>query len=584
MLSPRLAAWLLAAAFTCLPLPHLSAAPTVLAGATVIDPGSGRVVADANVVIEGERIVAVGPAAQTPAPSGARVIEVKGRWILPGYVDSHVHFFQSGGLYTRPDVLDLNKVRSYARETELVRAQLPDAFQRYLRSGVTAVLDIGGPFWNFEMRRLAAENPLAPRVAAAGPLISSVARPKLDLGDPPIVKTTTADEARALVRRLAAEKADYIKIWFVVDGRGAVERFTPIVRATVEEARAQKIRVAIHATELEAARASVEAGADLLVHSVNDKDVDDAFIALAKQRGTILTPTLVVFERYAQTFAQQLQLTREELALGDPHVIGTLFDLSHLAPELVPENLRVAVQNPKYLEMRVGAPMRQAQKNLKRLQDAGIPIAAGTDAGNIGTIHGPAIFREFALMKEAGLTPMEILKAATATAARAFRAQPEFGSLAPGMLADLVVLKSDPLVDIARASDLESVVKGGVIHPVSTLAPDSPADIVQRQMNAYNARDLTAFLACYAEDVKICDYPDQLRSTGLDSMRQTYGKMFKQLPKLHAQVLNRVVAGDLVVDQEVVTGLPDGKRLEGAAIYEVRGGLIRTVRFKVDRK
>jgi len=79
-----------------------------------------------------------------------------------------------------------------------VKSRLPDAFARYLRSGVTSVIDIGGPLWNFEMRRIAGETKLAPRVAAAGPLISSVARPQLDLGDPPIVKITTPEEGRAL--------------------------------------------------------------------------------------------------------------------------------------------------------------------------------------------------------------------------------------------------------------------------------------------------------------------------------------------------------------------------------------------------
>lgn len=570
-------------ALACALLVHASAAPVVFSGATVIDPGTARVISDANLVLDGERIVAVGPQAQTPIPAGAKVIDAKGRWILPGYIDTHVHFFQSGGLYTRPDVLDLNKVRTYQRETDLVRERLPDAFARYLRSGVTAVVDIGGPFWNFEMRRLAAANALAPRVAAAGPLISSVARPKLDLGDPPIVKTTTADEARALVRRLAAERADYIKIWFVVDGEGAVERFTPIVKATVEEARAQKIRVAVHATELEAARAAVEAGADLLVHSVNDREVDDKFIALMKERGTILTPTLVVFERYAQTFAQKLGLTREELAFGDPHVIGTLFELAHLKPELIPENLRTAVANPRFLETRVGIPQGLALKNLKQLQDAGIPIAAGTDAGNMGTIHGPAIFREFALMKQAGLTPMQILASATAVAARAFSAKPEFGSIAPGLLADLVVLKSNPLDDIARASDLDAVVKGGVVHPVPSLLPDSPADVVQRQFNAYNARNLEAFMDCFSAEVKVYTFPDTLKSSGQEEMRKTYTELFQKNPKLHVELGKRIVAGNVVIDQERVTGLADGRVLEAAAIYEVKDGRIQTVRFAVGK-
>lgn len=577
MILPRLAASLLVFLAAV-----VSAAPMVFTGATTIDPGTATVIADANLVIDGERIVAVGPRAQTPVPAGARVIEAKGRWILPGYVDSHVHFFQSGGLYTRPDVLDLNKARPYARETEMVRARLPDAFQRYLRSGVTAVIDIGGPRWNFEMRRLARENALAPRVVAAGPLISSVERPKLDLGDPPIVKISTPEAARELVRKLAAEKADYIKVWFVVDGEGAVERFRPVLHATAEEARAQGIRLAVHATELEAARASVEEGAHLLVHSVTDKDVDDRFIALLKERGTILTPTLVVFERYAQTFAQKLKLTREELAWGDPHVIGTLLDLGHLPPEWIPEQLRTAARMPNFLATRVGLPQGQALRNLKRLQDAGIPIAAGTDAGNMGTIHGPAIFREFALMREAGLTPMQILASATSVAARAWAAaKPEFGSLAPGMLADLVVLKSNPLDDIARASDLESVVRGGVVHPVASLAPDGPAEVVQRQFNAYNLHDLEAFAACYAEDVKVYDFPGELRYEGHAELRKRYADLFARSPQLHAELANRITVGDVVTDHERVRGLAEGRVLEAAAIYEVKDGLIRTVRFKL---
>ncbi len=579
MIFPRLAAFLIA---LLIGSAAVSAAPLVFTGATVIDPGTAAVISDANLVMDGERIVAFGPRAQTPVPAGAKVIEAKGRWILPGYVDSHVHFFQSGGLYTRPDVLDLNRARPYARETEMVRARLSDAFQRYLRSGVTAVIDIGGPRWNFEMRRLARENPLAPHVAAAGPLISSVERPKLDLGDPPIVKISTAEDARALVQKLAAEKADYIKIWFVVDGAGAVERFRPIVRATVAESRAQGIRVAVHATELEAARASVEEGADLLVHSVNDRDVDDRFIALLKERGTILTPTLVVFERYAQTFAQKLRLTREELAWGDPHVIGTLLDLGHLPPEWIPEQLRNAVRMPNFLDTRAGRPQGQALRNLKRLQDAGIPIAAGTDAGNMGTIHGPAIFREFALMREAGLTPMQILASATSVAARAWAAKPEFGSIAPGMLADLVVLRSNPLDDIARASDLESVVRGGVVHSVASLAPDGPAETVQRQFNAYNLRNLDAFVACYAEEVKVYDFPAELRYEGRAEMRKRYAELFARSPQLHAELVNRITVGDVVTDHERARGVADGRILEAMAIYEVKDGLIRSVRFKLE--
>jgi imidazolonepropionase-like amidohydrolase len=111
--------------------------------------------------------------------------------------------------------------------------------------------------------------------------------------------------------------------------------------------------------------------------------------------------------------------------------------------------------------------------NLKRLEDAGVTIAAGTDAGNIGTIHGPALFREFQLMKEAGLTPMQVLQSTTANAAKLFGGETgrRIGQMAPGYFADLVVLNSNPLDDIAHASDIDMVIKNGVIYRADSILP-----------------------------------------------------------------------------------------------------------------
>src|SRR4029077_12098446 len=145
---------------------------------------------------------------------------------------------------------------------------------RYLRCGITSVVDVGGPFWNFEVRKHANATAKAPRVAVAGPLISSVSRAALDLGDPPIVKIDTPEQAREFVRKLAAQKPDLVKIWSIVDNDHPVESFRPIARATIQESHAHNIPVAVHATEVETARASVEEGADVLVHSVVDKPVD----------------------------------------------------------------------------------------------------------------------------------------------------------------------------------------------------------------------------------------------------------------------------------------------------------------------
>ncbi|MEY2438864.1 MAG: hypothetical protein QOI34_249, partial [Verrucomicrobiota bacterium] len=287
--------------FSLLASPAL-AEKIALVGGTAINPGNGTIIENAVILINGDAIESVGSRKENEVPAGSQWVDCKGKFILPGYIDTHVHFFQSGGLFTRPDAVDLNSVRPYKDEVAWIKSHLNDTFARYLRSGITSVVDIGGPMWNFEMRKIANATAKAPRVAAAGPLISSVSRTKLDLGDPPIVKVDTPEEGRALVAKLAAQNPDYIKIWYIVPrapspspnttpvpGQSDVERaaiFRPIVHAVIEESHARKLRVAVHATELEAARASVEEGADLLVHSVTDKLVDQPFVALLKQKNT----------------------------------------------------------------------------------------------------------------------------------------------------------------------------------------------------------------------------------------------------------------------------------------------------------
>ena len=442
-----------------------------LVGGTVINPADNKVLANATVVIDGDKIERVAMGRQDAATLGKQ-IECVGKFILPGYVDTHIHFFQSGDLFTRPDGADLNSVRPYKDEVAWVKSHVNDVLARYLRCGITSVVDVGGPFWNFEVRKIANATQKAPRVAVAGPLISSVSREKLDLGDPPIVKIETPDQAREFVRKLAEQKPDLVKIWYIVDKDHPVESFRPIVRATIEESHAHKIRVAVHATELETARAAIEEGADVLVHSVTDKPVDEAFVKLLKDRHTILCPTLVVFERYGRTFSHQLNLTPEEKTWGNPEVIASL-DVTKIPPDKLPDRIKTALAKPDEALDRIKKTYDVALPNLKKLEDAGITIAAGTDAGNIGTIHGPALFREFQLMKEAGLTPMQILQSTTANAAKLFGGDTgaHIGKIENGFFADLVVLNSNPVDDIANVSDIETVIKNGVVYPPNSILP-----------------------------------------------------------------------------------------------------------------
>src|ERR1700730_3613568 len=285
--------------FACLALPILPlsahAEKIALVDGTLIDPSRNEVrqpSTNTSIIIDGDRIERIGPKI---LETGTRVIDCKGKFILPGYIDTHIHFFQSADLFTRPDIVNLNSVRSYRDEVAWIKSHLDDTFARYLRSGITSVVDVGGPFWNFDVRKRTNSTAEAPRVAVAGPLISSVSRPQLDLGDPPIVQINNPDQAREFVRKLAQQNPDLVKIWYIVDKDHPVDSFRPIVRGAVEGRDARKTRAAVLPTELESARDAVEEGANVLVPSVIDKPVDEAFVKLLQNRHVILCPTLVVF-------------------------------------------------------------------------------------------------------------------------------------------------------------------------------------------------------------------------------------------------------------------------------------------------
>lgn len=465
-------ALLAAALFGCAsPPPAGTDAPRAVAivGVTVVHPereGAAAVERDATVIVEGERIRAVGPADATPLPPGARRIDGRGKWLIPGLVDAHVHFFQSGNLYTRPDAADFNAWMPYAKEVARNQARLPMTFRTWLASGVTSVVDVGGPFWNFEVREAAAKADAAPRVHVAGPLISMVADPPLDLGDPPIIKISSPEEARALVRRELAKKPDYIKVWYIHRPADDLAAQEAIVRATAEEAHAGGVRLAVHATELVVAKSALRVGADFLVHSVEDAPVDDEFIALARRNHALYCPTLFVTMGYRYALSNTWRPTQAESRLADPVILEALRDLDRIPRDKIPERVAKLMAAPPDVK-----PSKVALENLRKVSDAGIPVAMGTDAGNIGTVHGPSVFREMALMVQAGLTPLQVLRAATVGGAKAMGMERDLGTIEPGKLADLVLLDADPLADIPNASRIERVMKGGRLYDAATLVP-----------------------------------------------------------------------------------------------------------------
>jgi imidazolonepropionase-like amidohydrolase len=295
-------------------------------GATGIDGTGAPPIEDLVLLVRGERIAAIGRVSEVEIPRDAERVSASGRWIIPGLIDAHVHFFQSGGLYTRPDIIDLRAVRPYEVEIAAIGANIEATLARYLASGVTSVVDVGGPMGNFDVRALARRSPTAPRVAVAGPLLGRYAPPELSADDPPIIEIETREQARAEVRRQLAQGPDLIKIWFVFP-EADLGPDLAWVRAAIEESHAAGVPVVAHATQLRVARAVVETGAEVLAHSIDDEPIDQALLDLMRERGVIYTTTLMVGPRYRAVFGRHLELSGIERRLGNPEVIQSLGEL-----------------------------------------------------------------------------------------------------------------------------------------------------------------------------------------------------------------------------------------------------------------
>jgi len=424
-----------------------------LTHATVID-GTGRApVRDATVVMRGGKIECVGA-----CNVGADVerIDARGKWIIPGMVDAHVHYSQTGWADGRPDAMDLRRRFPYDSTVAVLEAHPERFFRSYLCSGVTATFDVGGYPWTWPLRARAEASNAAPHVAAAGPLLSTIdhwvnvpaARQFVFMGS----DSATLAAARMMVHN----RSDAIKVWYLAEETSPdTAVFKARLRIAAGEARRGGIPLIVHATDLWQAKDALRAGARILVHSVDDKPVDDEFIALARQAGATYTPTLTVTDGYVQLYMHHFDSTGVSLACVDPDTRHKVAITDSL-PAVIPEARLAAFRQ------RVATQRQTMYANLRRVRDAGIPIAMGTDAGNPLTLHGASIYREMEAMAEAGMTPMEVLVASTRTAARAM-GRADIGTLEPGKLADLVVLDADPLASVANLRRVRMVARGGEI-------------------------------------------------------------------------------------------------------------------------
>lgn len=419
-------------------------------GGTVID-GTGAPARTATVVVEDGRISCVGECAVGP---GTRVVDATGRYIIPGLVDAHVHYSQTGWADGRPDALDLRDRFPYDSTVAALRDRPERFYRSYLCSGVTATFDVGGYPWTWQLREEAERSTAAPHVAAAGPLITPYAPPPLLLpGSQQFIRMESDSVTRAAVRFVTRWGSDAVKVWMVV-GPTSRDTATWVRRLSIagEEARRAGTPLIVHATSLWAAKHALRAGAKLLVHSVEDQPVDEEFLRLAREAGAYYNPTLTVREGYVELRERRFDSTDVPLECVDPDTRRKAFLTDSIGGGRV---------DPEFND-RISAGYRLMLENLRRVHAAGIPVVLGSDAGNPLTLHGPAVYPEMEAMAEAGLAPMDVLVASTRDAARAM-GRSDIGTLEPGRIADLVVLGRDPLADIANVRSVELVVRGGKV-------------------------------------------------------------------------------------------------------------------------
>lgn len=412
-----LAAWPLAAAPTT-----QGSATTVLRNARIIG-GDGKLVASSgSIVITGQRITAVGPTAA--APAGAKpvaTVDLTGKTVVPGLINAHGHVADTQGLRAG--------AQFYTEEN--LRAQL----RMYASYGITTVASLGGDGPAGFALRDRQNSPLdRSRVFLAGPVIAAA----------------SPAEAVKEVDRVAAMKPDFIKIR-VDDNLGTTPKMSmEVARAVIDQSHKHGLKVAAHIYYLDDAKALLRAGVDFIAHSVRVRPVDDELIGLLKARNVCYCPTLM---REVSTFVYESEpaFFKDPLFLRgvDPAIVDALRD-----PK-VQADARASKSAQTYK-----AQLPVATANLKRLYDAGVSIAMGTDTGPPRRFQGYFELLELEMMVKAGMPPSAVIASATGTAARCLGLK-DVGVLEPGAWADLLILKADPLADINNVRALERFLIGG---------------------------------------------------------------------------------------------------------------------------
>ena len=411
---------------------------TLLRGANVVDVAAGTVRRGVDVLVLGGRIERVGAAID---PDGADVVDLAGRYLMPGLISLHVHPGMMLGLRMDPN------------------GQTPDRMVHdlrvWLRYGVTTVQAMGSDrAFSFDLQREQRAG------AILGARLFSVGHgfgvqggvPPFQMDPPGPVRPTEPDAIRRVVEELAARGASGVKIWYD-DWYGRFPKMAPdVARTIVEACRQLGLTSYAHVYRVDDARRLIGDGLDVLAHMPRDREVDRELIDLMRERRTAVIPTLAVPE-------SNVAFVDRPDWVDDP-LFGRFLppgSREYLRDEGFLDTIR---RKPEFPELRPD--LERALRNVGILNQAGVRFGFGTDTGVSNRVPGFYEHRELELLVQAGVSPADALRMATVDAAGVLGQHGTLGEIAPGRRADLLVLRANPLDDVRNTRAIEAVWLDGV--------------------------------------------------------------------------------------------------------------------------
>jgi imidazolonepropionase-like amidohydrolase len=414
----------------------------VLTNATLINGTGNQPQQNVNIWLHDSSIVAItkGKIAKSTA---VRIINMTGKTIMPALISAHAHIgtlkdtTTSSTNYTRENIMhQLAQYESYGVGAIMVmgtdRPMLFNGLRDSSRAGLLSGARIYSAGYGF---------------GVPGGL------PPAAMGMDNVFRPASAAEVPAMMEQLAALKADLVKMW-VDDGGGKAPKMQPeIYTAIINVAHKHHLRVAAHLYYLEDAHKLLDAGLDIIAHSIRDKDIDDSLLAEMKSKGVIYIPTLSLDE-FAFIYSRKPEWINDDFfkASLEPYVYQMITSAAY----------QDRIKNDPALQRNMHA-FETALRNVKKVYDAGILVALGTDSGATPIrAQGFSEHNELELLTEAGIPPLQAIKIATLNAATALQISNEYGTLQPGKKADFIVLDKNPATDIKNTRTIAEVWKAGV--------------------------------------------------------------------------------------------------------------------------